>query len=136
MVAVVEDETQAALNNQEENVISTASDVLPVAPVASSSHINYPTISYTKLANHLSLNSNSVIETELNIRGLMKEHESICSDNQIMDMQILSDAFTSLSCPECHHMNIKLFEGKKYGLAKEYHLRCSSEDCTWEKSFW
>ena len=90
MVAVVEDETQAALNNQEENVISTASDVLPVA---SSSDINYPTISYTKLANHLSLNSNSVIETELNTRGLMKEHESICSDNQFMDMQILSDAF-------------------------------------------
>ena len=36
----------------------------------------------------------------------------------------------------CHHVNIKLFESKKYGLAKEYHLRCSSEDCTWEKSFW
>ena len=99
MVAVVEDETQAALNNQEENVISTASDVLPVAPVASSSVINYPTISYTKLANDLSLNSNSVIETELNTRGLMKEHESICSDNQFMDMQILSDAFM----PLCEH---------------------------------
>ena len=98
LVAVVEDETQAALNNQEENVISTASDVLPVAPVASSD-INYPTISYKKLANHLSLNSNSVIETELNTRGLMKEHESICSDNQIMDMQILSDAFM----PSCEH---------------------------------
>ena len=96
MVAVVEDETQAALNNQEENVISTASDVLPVA---SSLDINYPTISYTKLANHLSLNSNSVIETELNTRGLMKEHESICSDNQFMDMQILSDAFM----PSCEH---------------------------------
>ena len=90
MVAVVEDETQAALSNQEENVISTASDVLPVAPVASSSDINI---------NHLSLNSNSVIETELNTRGLMKEHESICSDNQIMDMQILSDAFM----PSCEH---------------------------------
>ena len=141
LVAVVEGKTQAALNNQEENVISTASDVLPVAPVASSSDINYPTtsykrlanhlslnsnsvietelntISYTKLANYLSLNSNSVIETELNTRGLMKEHESKCSDNQIMDMQILSDASTSLSCPECHHVNIKLFEGRKYGLA-------------------
>ena len=93
MVAVVEDETQAALSNQEENVISTASDVLPVAPVASSSDI----ISYKKLANHLSLNSNSVIETELNTRGLMKEHEPICTDNQIMDMQILSDACV-LSC--------------------------------------
>ena len=99
MVAVVEDETHAALNNQEENVISTASDVLPVTPVASSSDINYPTISYKKLANHLSLNSNSVIETELNTRGLMKEHESICSDNQIMDMQILPDAFM----PSCEH---------------------------------
>ena len=99
LVAAVEDETQAVLNNQEENVISTASDVLPVAPVASSSDINYPTISYKKLANHLSLNSNSVIETELNTRGLMKEHESICSDNQIMDMQILSDAFM----PSCEH---------------------------------
>ena len=94
MVAVVEDETQAALNNQEENVISTASDVLPVA---SSLDINYPTISYTKLANPP--NSNSVIETELNTRGLMKEHESICSDNQFMDMQILSDAFM----PSCEH---------------------------------
>ena len=99
MVAVVEDETQAALNNQEENVISTASDVLPIAPVASSSDINYPTISYKKLADHLSLNSNSVIEIELNTRGLMKEHESICSDNQIMDMQILLDAFM----PSCEH---------------------------------
>ena len=101
MVAVVEDETQTALNNQEENVISTASDVLPIAPVASSSDINYPTISYKKLTiyHHLSLNSNSVIETELNTRGLMKEHESICSDNQIMDMQILSDAFM----PSCEH---------------------------------
>ena len=135
MVAAVEDETQSVLNNQDENVISTASDILPVAPVDSSSGINYPTISYKKLANHLSLNSSSVIETELNTRGLMKEHESICSGNQIMDMQILSDAFTSLSCPECHHVSIKLFEGKKYGLAKECHLRCSSEDCTWEKSF-
>ena len=99
MVAVVENETSAALSNQEENVISTASDVLPVAPVASSSDINSPTISCKKLANHLSLNSNSVIETELNTRGLMKEHESICSDNQIMDMQILSDAFM----PSCEH---------------------------------
>ena len=99
MVAVVEDETQAALNNQEEKVISTASDVFPVATVASSSDINYPIISYKKLANHLSLNSNSVIETELNTRGLMKEHESVCSGNQIMDMQILSDAFM----PSCEH---------------------------------
>ena len=99
MVAVVEDETQASLSNQEENVISIQSDVLPVTPVASSSDINYPTISYKKLANHLSLNSNSVIETEMNTRGLMKEHESICSDNQIMDMQILSDA----CMPSCEH---------------------------------
>ena len=68
MVAVVEDETQAALNNQEENVISTASDVLTVAPAASSSDINYPTISYKKLANHLSLNSNSGLRIHFQLR--------------------------------------------------------------------
>ena len=102
------------------------------SPVANSS----PTISYKKLVNNLDLLSesgNTGVETD---DKCMKGSESI-KDYQIMDMNILSNAITCLACPDRFSVSIKLFESlNKYGLAIQYYLQCTKDNCSWEKSCW
>ena len=53
------------------------------------------------------------------------------SDNEIMDMGILSEIVACLACPECKHVGIELLHEKRFGLATKCKMLCGN--CTYEK---
>ena len=55
------------------------------------------------------------------------------SDNEIMDMGILSEIVACLACSECKHIGIKLLREKRFGLATKCKMLC--ENCMYEKIF-
>ncbi|XP_065055580.1 uncharacterized protein LOC135684104 [Rhopilema esculentum] len=66
-----------------------------------------------------------------------KENED-CGENSgfvLIDFAILSDVFSSLCCPVCKSLNLRLMEltGKRRGFAVTFCLIC--QGCAWEKEF-
>ena len=56
------------------------------------------------------------------------------SDNEIMDMGILSQMISILSCPECNQVGVKILHEKRYGLATKCKILCRY--CDFAKEFW
>ena len=53
------------------------------------------------------------------------------SDNEIMDMGILSEIVACPACPGCKHVGIELLHEKRFGLATKCKMLCGN--CTYEK---
>ena len=50
------------------------------------------------------------------------DHDNLVSGNIIMDMEILSNIFSILGCPECHDTTLSTAELNKQGFAKRYNI--------------
>ena len=54
---------------------------------------------------------------------------------RIIDMDVLTDLFSVVCCPDCG-ANLKLLETKKQGILFHLSLVCKSEECKWTHSSW
>ena len=82
----------------------------------------------------------SVSERKLSCNPIEITEELFCndytqfSDNEIMDMGILSEIVACLACPEWKHVGIELLHEKRFGLATKCKMLCGN--CMYEKLFW
>lgn len=81
------------------------------------------------------INLNTASSSKLETSALLDDElqSQSVSGNRIIDLVILFNIFSSISCPECFNLGLDLNEDSRYGLCSHFSLKC--KNCNFCKGF-